>query len=93
MHCAMMQHMTAVGHRHVCPTLTNTSLVNPEPSDASTDRQGSLGIDPRAGTDFILGPLSDRILISGGPCGKWSEYTVQKTEDIYQVTVLLTDRE
>ena len=29
MHCAMMQHMTAVGHRHVCPTLTNTRLVNP----------------------------------------------------------------
>jgi len=28
MHCAMMQHMTAVGHRHVCPTLTNTRLVN-----------------------------------------------------------------
>jgi len=66
MHCAMMQHMTAVGHRHVCPTLTNTRLVNPEPSDASTDKQGTLGIDPRAGTDFILGRLSDRILISGG---------------------------
>jgi len=64
MHCAMMQHMTAVGHRHVCPTLTNR-LVNPEPSDASTDRQGTLGIDPRAGTNFVLGPLSDRILISG----------------------------
>jgi len=29
MHCAVMQHMTAVGHRHVCPTLTNTCLVNP----------------------------------------------------------------
>ena len=29
MHCAMMQHMTAVGHHHVCPTLTNTRLVNP----------------------------------------------------------------
>jgi len=29
MHCAMMRHMTAVGHRHVCPTLTNTHLVNP----------------------------------------------------------------
>ena len=27
--CAMMQHMTAVGHCHVCPTLTNTRLVNP----------------------------------------------------------------
>ena len=36
-----------------------------EPSDASTDRQGTLGIDPRAGTNFVLGPLSDRILISG----------------------------
>jgi len=23
-----MQLMTAVGHRHVCPTLTNTHLVN-----------------------------------------------------------------
>ena len=34
MHCAMMQHMTAEGHRHVRLTLTNTSLVNPEPSDA-----------------------------------------------------------
>jgi len=29
MHCAMMQHMTAVGHRHVRPTLTNTRMVNP----------------------------------------------------------------
>ena len=29
MHCAMMQHMTAVGHRHVCLTLTNTRMVNP----------------------------------------------------------------
>jgi len=58
--------MTAVGHRHVRPTLTNTRLVNPEPSDASTDRQGTLGIDPRAGTNFVLGPLSDQILISGG---------------------------
>ena len=29
MYCAMMRHMTAVGHRHVCPTLTNTHLVNP----------------------------------------------------------------
>jgi len=63
------------------------------PSDASTDPQGTLGIDPRAGTNFALGPLSDRILISGGPCGKWSVYTVQKTEDIYQVIELLTDRE
>jgi len=27
--CAVMQLMTAVGHRHVCPTLTNTCLVNP----------------------------------------------------------------
>jgi len=66
MHCAMMQHMTTVGHRHVCPTLTNTRLVNPEPSDASTDREGTLGTYPRAGTIFVLGPLSDRILISGG---------------------------
>jgi len=29
MHCAMMQLVTAVGHRQVCPTLTNTCLVNP----------------------------------------------------------------
>ena len=64
MHCAMMQHMTAVGHRHVCPTLTNR-LVNPEPSDASTDRQGTLGSDPRAGTNFVLGPLSDRTRLVG----------------------------
>jgi len=28
-HCAMMQHMVAVGHRNVCPTLTNTRLLNP----------------------------------------------------------------
>ena len=28
-HCAMMQHMTAVGHRHVRPVLTNTHLLNP----------------------------------------------------------------
>jgi len=62
----MMQHMTAVGHHHVRLTLTNTSLVNPEPSDATTDRQGTLGIDPRAGTNFVLVPLSDRILISRG---------------------------
>jgi hypothetical protein len=27
-HCAMMQHMTAVGHRSVRPTPTNTCLVN-----------------------------------------------------------------
>ena len=54
MHCAMMQHMTAVGHRHVRPTLTNTRLVNPEPSDASTDQQGTLSIDPRAGTNFVV---------------------------------------
>jgi len=27
--CVVMQHMTAVGHRQVCPTLTNTCLVNP----------------------------------------------------------------
>jgi len=30
------------------------------------DRQGTLGVDPRAGTSFALGPLSDRTLISGG---------------------------
>jgi hypothetical protein len=27
--CAVMQLVTAVGHRHVCTTLTNTCLVNP----------------------------------------------------------------
>jgi len=36
------------------------------PADASTDRKGTLGIGPRAGTNFALGPLSDRIPISGG---------------------------
>jgi len=66
MHFAMMQHMTAVGHRHVRPMLTNTRLVNPETSDASTDRQGTLSIYPMTDSNFVLGPLSDRILISGG---------------------------
>ena len=28
-HCAMMQHMTDVGYRHVRPTPTSTRLVNP----------------------------------------------------------------
>ena len=28
--CAMMQHMTAVWRRHVCPMLTNTRLLNPQ---------------------------------------------------------------
>jgi len=43
-----------------------TTNASNEPSDASTDRQGTVGIDPRAGTNFALRPLSDRILISRG---------------------------
>jgi len=42
------------------------SAILREPSVASTDRQGTLVIDPRAGTNFALSPLSDRIVISGG---------------------------
>jgi len=63
------------------------------PSDAYPDRKFTLGIDPRAGTNFVLSPLSDWILISEELFIVWTEYTVQKTEDIYQVIELLTDRE
>jgi len=42
-----------------------SAVCDTKTSDASTDRQGTLSIDPRAGTNFALGPLSDRILISG----------------------------
>jgi len=45
--------------------ITHIQYDSSEPSDASVDRQGTLGIDPRASTNFALGPLSDRILSSG----------------------------
>jgi len=60
------------------------------PSDAYPDRKFTLGIDPRAGTNFVLIPLSDWIQISEELFIILSEYKMQKTEDIYQVIVLLT---
>jgi len=60
------------------------------PRGASTDQQGTLGINPRAGTNFVLGPLSDRILISGGPVVNGQYIQCKKTQEIYQVIVLLT---
>ena len=32
-HCAVMQHMKAVGHRHVCSTLTNTQYPSGKPTN------------------------------------------------------------
>ena len=61
-----------------------------EHSDAFTDRQGTLGFNPRAGTIFALCFLNDRILISEALVVNDQYIQCKKAQGIYQVIVLLT---